>query len=624
MATVYRSADPKSPASVAAAQFTTARRGYATDEVTALLRDVAAELDRLQAREAELVAELDQLRAEREASPDQLDEATAARLVDEETLRVLQTARESASQIKVRAEEGAARILRDATEQADQIRIDAQKSAQDIRSSATTDAAAEVEQAREQGREMVEEARAYRERVLSETARRREAAQEQIQRLLDARDHLLGVYDRAREAAARVVDEVDGLSHQSSSETPVDLSPVTGQVDIVGASDAHDLVDITADEAVTASSGDVEGLSDRGPAGQDASTEESAESAEGAPDQPGAVLYDADAEASDDLDAAATPGVLTIETADEPADTSDTSDDADPVATGDDAGGEGNEGVDGLFAKLRAAQSDDLSVEADTVVDTVADTVVDTDTDPADHPADHPADDSAGEPAGEPAVATSEIPQCFVQRDEVVQPLITKAARRAKRALADEQNTLLAALAEVSGEIVADDVLEGEDEHVDRYLEAMAPEIQVAARAGATSVDAELSGDVELSAMRELIRQGLVIPMRERLARTMVDGSEKPDAVMRQVRAVYREWKTQHMNDEVTDVLLLAYGAGVLAGVPTGTPMCWMVDPNGPACPDAEDNSLAGSVAAGEAYPTGHRLAPAHPGCRCVLVRAAD
>jgi hypothetical protein len=110
--------------------------------------------------------------------------------------------------------------------------------------------------------------------------------------------------------------------------------------------------------------------------------------------------------------------------------------------------------------------------------------------------------------------------------------------------------------------------------------------------------------------------------MRERLARTMADGSEKPDAVMRHVRAVYREWKTQHMNDEVADVLLLAYGAGVLAGVPTGTPMCWMVDPNGPACPDAEDNSLAGSVAAGEAYPTGHRLAPAHPGCRCVLVRA--
>jgi len=616
MATVYRSADPKSPASVAAAQFNTARRGYATEEVTALLKDVAAELDRLQAREAELGAELDRLRAEREASPDRLDEATAARLVDEETLRVLQTARESASQIKVRAEEGAARILRDAAEQADQIRIDAQTSAQDIRSSATTDAAAEVEQARDQGREMVEEARAYRERVLSETARRREAAQAQIQRLLDARDHVLGVYDRARDAAARVVDDVEGLSYQSPSEPPVDLSPVTGQVDLVGPTDVEAVVSDIVDDAVIDSAGYLEELAGHEPTTHAASAADSVESGEDAPDRPSAVLYDADAEATDDVDVT---GSLEISTADTIGEQTDATDDSDAVATGgDDVGEQGDEGdevvevvevVDDLFAKLRAAQSDDPTVErADATAEVTAevDTVVVAATGPADAP----------------AAEASEVPQCFAQRDEVVQPLITKAARRAKRALADEQNTLLAALAEVSGDIIADEVLVAEDEHVERYLEAMTPEIQIAARAGATSVDAELSVDIELSTMRELIRQGLVIPMRERLARTMADGSEKPDAVMRHVRAVYREWKTQHMNDEVADVLLLAYGAGVLAGVPTGTPMCWMVDPNGPACPDAEDNSLAGSVAAGEAYPTGHRLAPAHPGCRCVLVRA--
>ncbi len=601
MATVHRPADPKSPSSVASAQFSTARRGYATEEVSALLNDVAAELDRLQARETELLAELDQLRAEREASPEQLDEATAARLVDEETLRVLQTARESASQIKVRAEEGAARILRDAAEQADQIRIDAQKSAQDIRAAATTDAAAEVEQAREQGRDMVEEARTYRERVLNETARRRDAAQAQIQRLLDARDHLLGVYDRAREAAARVVDEVEGLSAQPSVEPPVDLSVVTGQVDAVGddVSDDEavdtavdtpdDTVDDTVDDVVADGPGYLEEITTATdqdfnevdvPAAESIEATEAIDEAE----QPAVALYDIDAEDVDAVDETVTA--------------------VEEVESVDAAGESGGEVVDDLFAKLRAAQSDQS----------------------ADDPA-IPADDAVDEPAGEAVVAGEDMaagaaPQCFADRDAVVQPLVTKAARRAKRALADEQNTLLALLAEISGEIVADEVLTSEDEHVDRYLEAMAPEITVAAQAGAVSVSADLSDDVDMSTMRELIRQGLVIPMRERLARTMVDGSEKPDAVMRQVRAVYREWKTQHMNDEVTDVLLLAYGTGVLAAVPTGTPMCWMVDPDGPACPDAEDNSLAGSVAAGDAYPTGHRLAPAHPGCRCVLVRA--
>ena len=593
MATVHRPADPKSPSSVASAQFSTARRGYATEEVSALLSDVAAELDRLQARETELLAELDQLRAERDGSSEQLDEATAARLVDEETLRVLQTARESASQIKVRAEEGAARILRDAAEQADQIRIDAQKSAQDIRAAATTDAASEVDQAREQGREMVEEARVYRERVLTETARRRDAAQAQIQRLLDARDHLLGVYDRAREAAARVVDEVEGLSAQPPVESPVDLSSVTGQVDVVGddvTDDAAvDAPDDTVDDVVADRPGYLEEITtatDPDPDAAEVAAAESVETIEAIDDadQPAVALYDVDAE---DVDAA-----------------DETAADAEAVENPDAGVESGGEVVDDLFAKLRAAQTDQS----------------------ADEPA-APADDAVDEPAGDggdevDGAGSDAAPQCFADRDAALQPLVTKAARRAKRALADEQNTLLALLAEISGEIVADEVLIGEDEHVDRYLETMTPEILVAAQAGAASVSAELSDDVDLSTMRELIRQGLVIPMRERLARTMVDGSEKPDAAMRQVRAVYREWKTQHMNDEVTDVLALAYGTGVLAAVPAGTPMCWMVDPNGPACPDAEDNSLAGSVAAGETYPTGHRLAPAHPGCRCVLVRA--
>ncbi len=36
--------------------------------------------------------------------------------------------------------------------------------------------------------------------------------------------------------------------------------------------------------------------------------------------------------------------------------------------------------------------------------------------------------------------------------------------------------------------------------------------------------------------------------------------------------------------------------------------------------PDADDNALAGAVAAGEPFPTGHCHAPAYPGCRCGIV----
>jgi len=53
-----------------------------------------------------------------------------------------------------------------------------------------------------------------------------------------------------------------------------------------------------------------------------------------------------------------------------------------------------------------------------------------------------------------------------------------------------------------------------------------------------------------------------------------------------------------------------------------GTPICWTVDPNGPDCPDAEDNALGGVVKAGDPFPTDHVCTPAHEGCRCMLQRA--
>ena len=114
----------------------------------------------------------------------------------------------------------------------------------------------------------------------------------------------------------------------------------------------------------------------------------------------------------------------------------------------------------------------------------------------------------------------------------------------------------------------------------------------------------------------------IVQPLRERLDRAVhdVDGDAQELATI--VRAIYREWKTQRIDEHLDDVARTAFGRGAYAALVPGTPICWMVDPNGPACPDAEDNSLAGVVLAGEAFPTDHRCAPAHDGCRCMLLPA--
>ena len=81
--------------------------------------------------------------------------------------------------------------------------------------------------AKQQGREMVEEARAYRERVLAELARRRDLARQQLEQLVHGRDRLLQAFERARLVAVDVVAE---LSPLAPPDEYVDLTPTTGPV----------------------------------------------------------------------------------------------------------------------------------------------------------------------------------------------------------------------------------------------------------------------------------------------------------------------------------------------------------------------------------------------------------
>jgi hypothetical protein len=121
----------------------------------------------------------------------------------------------------------------------------------------------------------------------------------------------------------------------------------------------------------------------------------------------------------------------------------------------------------------------------------------------------------------------------------------------------------------------------------------------------------------------EALTRLLVSPLRDRLDRCIAEGDGDNQAITKRVRAVYREWKTQHIDEQLDDVFRSAHGRGVLAAVDVGAPLEWTPDPNHDVCPDCDDNRLAGAVPAGQAYPTGHVCTPAHPGCRCILVPAA-
>jgi DivIVA domain-containing protein len=545
--------EPSSPEAVANATFATARKGFDPQEVHEFLRRVAGELSRLQERERELVRALD---ASLDARPAELDEDTVTRLLGEEATRILQTARESGNQIKSRAEEASARLLREATEEAQRQREEADREAARRRSDAVADAEAELAMAKQQGREMVEEARAYRERVLSELARRRELALQQIEQLVHGRDRLLEAFERARLVAIDVVAEISPLgSPEVYAEFEAPVPPL-------------------APPAAAAPAGGDRGV-DRG---------------------------DEVEQGSDSVDTA------------EPAADESRAAEAEPAA--DEQPPAGGETPDATVLPFPIAG------------DPAGTTVVS-----ADELAETPAADDAPVTEETPAVSPipdeAEVPETpFQQRDAALVPLIVASARKLKRVLADEQNEVLDVLRHREPVRALEALLPPANEQAERYANAIAAELTLAAEAGSASVDGTVALDVgptgTLAAVREALGAGLVVPLRERLERCVEEGDGDNDDVTKRARAVYREWKTQHIDEQLDDVFRLAYGRGAYDAVEPGTAVTWIVDPAGPACPDAEDNSLAGVVELGQPFPTGHTCAPAHAGCRCLVVLRED
>ena len=214
--------------------FSTAFRGYDQEEVKAYLEALAYEFRDLRDRIAELEGELEAERGkavpEAVAAPPKLDVATLTTALGEETARVLRTAQEAADDVRTRAEEGAARTLREAHEEAARVRTaaesvlsertaeaeqeaarirrEAQEESSRLRREATASAEGEIAKAVEQGRDMLSQAQAARERVLSDLARRRKIALNQIDQLRNGRERLHAKLHGARGDLERMMDDL--------------------------------------------------------------------------------------------------------------------------------------------------------------------------------------------------------------------------------------------------------------------------------------------------------------------------------------------------------------------------------------------------------------------------------
>ena len=71
--------------------------------------------------------------------------------------------------------------------------------------------------------------------------------------------------------------------------------------------------------------------------------------------------------------------------------------------------------------------------------------------------------------------------------------------------------------------------------------------------------------------MRAQLAVELVAPLRERLERSVADGDGDNDAVAKRARGVYREWKTQRIDEHLDDLFRLAYCRGRGRRLPAGS-----------------------------------------------------
>lgn len=646
MAISFSRPDPSSPAAVGSAAFPVNRRGFDQAEVRDFLKMVAAEMARLQERERFLEGELRALQTRGLSVPGRLDEETVTTLLGEEAARVLTAARDASTQIRDRAEESATRLVKDAAEDASRIRESAVIEATRIREDSVHDAESEIDMAKQQGRDMVNEAREYREKVLSELSRRRDAARGQIEQLLHGRDRLMNAFERARIATE---DVIGGLTDaHDEPEFIVDLSPTTGPIpivnpehpsvkvfdreavieppvvetniapeDVVIFDHESDVVEITQEE-ISEIIEDAQRLVDE----QDAVPSEHPvheilveEVVVDAPEDKTTNVVSlfgrhrkTEVPVVDEVTAPADE--IAVEVAEEPA----------PSFIKKSV-----PEVDDIFAKLRAGSTAKVAEK----VDAVSSPALPISKKPKEVPAvaeakPEKAQTKADKKAKKVTVIAAD-PARFESRDEALSEQVVTLARKLKRVLADEQNDVLQHLRLKKSSLEIDAVFGTPMEQAQRYAGAIAEEAMASASAGAKSVKS--SGGSGRRVTQKAITDhtaatvvvGLVAAFREEARIAIGEAEGDREVLSGLMRDVYRKWKMELIDSHVDDIACSAYSKGAYLALEPGATISWMVDPAAACCSECEDNSLAGAVIRGDDFPAGHPHPPAHPGCRCLV-----
>lgn len=618
--------------------FTTVRKGYDPLEVQKYLMALASELRA--GRERERVLERQMGEATRRAAElEHLSPQRLTSMLGEETAKVIEAANGAADDIRTKAEENVARLLRDAQEQANRTRRQAEevlrertaeaeeasarirRQADETLQQARIDADADAEQGRARGRELVAEAQRLREKVLRDLVRRRKTLAQQIEQLNAGRERLIEAYVVVRDA----------------------LDATTGELDIV-LPEAKARADLALQRAIDA---------DTTPLDQDMAALEREMRGEGAPE----VVRPTDDVSDEVSDSVSDQVAEVVEVVDAPDDdvelveeveAVDVDDYREPRAP-DPVAGRRSSAVNVIVPSLATEEPEvEASDEVEVEIAEGAEPSAPEDPELASSSARVAhlfarirLEAGAGETHGEAAtrlIPTDAVP---VEDDEtvelafaprcglVVRELERSLARHVKRELSDEQNEMLDALRRevppVTTELLADP--EG---HVERYADAAAGTLSDAVLAGGELLAVDVRRSLDGSEVGELARAlaaelaaELVAPLRERVESTVAAAGHDPGDddrdLSEELRADYREWRTQRVDPLVTRAVVTALNRGVLASVEPGTLVCWLVTDEH-SCTRCHEKASVGAVPAGESFAAVEAAPPIHDGCRCLLV----
>ena len=663
------------PELIQAQSFTSAFRGLDPGEVRAFLARVAADVKAWRERADQLESAW-RSAEERAARPPVLDEEALIDAVGDETASVLRSARAAASDLRAKAAadaqerleiarseserllaqakaeadsliakaaqdvermlgEAAARVEQETAEShqsAAALVADAEAQAAALLGNARAEAAAVAAKAQQDVEMTIEAANATRDRILDDLARRRRVASVQIEQLRAGRERLIESYALVR----RTLDEVQSELARADAEARAAADEVGRRLRSTSEVPGEEPAEVDADESGVPEPdavGEPDAVDEPDAVGAPDAVREAGEGAE--PDADGAVLRGAE------LAGAAPADSL------EPKASTDRRDSVEPGASEGAGPDRPLSAVDELFARIRANSHDsgDDRSGVQAAVDLrlpspVADEgrggsiserqAVADDAPPA-------ADDSADLHGG----LTDEEEKLLESREAAIGELEQQLTRALKRSLQDEQNDLLDKLRILSGDLSVERLLGREQAQLRRYRAMVDPALVEAGRRGgdfASQSFGLLDSDgqdggavVNVEDLADACAASLVGALRRRLeqaieAESVLGGEGNPDdrdGLVKAIGSAYREWKSQRIERLVGDALCAAFARGTWTLTPSGEGVRWLVDDLDGACPDCDDDALAGVLAKPEEFPTGQVHPPAHVGCRCMLVPVA-